>query len=315
MSNTTCPSCKHPVPEDALFCPFCGEAFPRRNEFTCPNCGAIYPSTVPALCRTCGFSFSQSKSAPQGFESFFETPSFPARPPEKNPHDIGQKRAQNQTVSNIYLTTAIVLGVLILISVLVIGGVVFWQMNSGKNNFTLQPAPLSTFTPAVQITQTVTAFPTITEIFTPTLVDLPLFTSTATPTEVPFIDPTYQPTLMTDTPTAFVQPSSCPGAAPQRVSIGDTVLVCTKRDRLVVKVDPGLATEEIIRVYPGSELTIVGGPECADDSSWWLVEVPVNTKAAKHQTELSDFFYTDREYTGWVPEGSDAVDPYYLCEQ
>ena len=111
---------------------------------------------------------------------------------------------------------------------------------------------------------------------------------------------------------------SCPNAAPQRVSNGDTVIVCTKRDRLIVFTEPNTPEhnkDEIFRVYPGSQLLIVGGPACSDDSTWWQVLIRANTKAAFGQTELSDFFYTTHDAIGWVREGSDDKDPYYICKQ
>jgi hypothetical protein len=43
-----------------------------------------------------------------------------------------------------------------------------------------------------------------------------------------------------------------------------------------------------------NHITIVGGPTCADEWSWW--EVRIESGAA-----------------GWVAEGGDEVDPYYVC--
>jgi hypothetical protein len=108
---------------------------------------------------------------------------------------------------------------------------------------------------------------------------------------------------------------SCPGAAPQQVGVGDKVYVCTQTDRLIVKKKAGNDEEEMFRIYPGAELTIVGGPICNDESTWWQVNIPPDTKAAKGNTDKNDYYHIVNEKIGWVREGSDKTDPYYICPQ
>lgn len=88
--------------------------------------------------------------------------------------------------------------------------------------------------------------------------------------------------------------SSCPGAPPQRVVVGEKAYVCTQSDRLIVRNDAGKSNSEIARIYPGTELLILKGPKCSDDWSWWRVR-------------------TDDGLVGWVAEGGDGIDPYFIC--
>ena len=101
---------------------------------------------------------------------------------------------------------------------------------------------------------------------------------------------TLTPTLaITATATPF-----CPGAVPQQVAVGMRAKVCTKQDRLIVRSDPNLTSDELTRLATGTEFDIVGGPTCANSSSWWLIKLSTGK-------------------TGWVREGQDEVDRYFIC--
>jgi hypothetical protein len=95
----------------------------------------------------------------------------------------------------------------------------------------------------------------------------------------------------------FTPVNSCSGASPQRVQVNDTVRVCTKVDHLIVRVDPKQTGTEIRRLNPGETLKVLAGPECADSSLWFFVR--------------SDHY----NIKGWVREGSDNQDPYFICSQ
>jgi hypothetical protein len=92
--------------------------------------------------------------------------------------------------------------------------------------------------------------------------------------------------------------SGCPGARPQRVRVGKQVRVCTREDHLILRQDPRLGGLEIIRVDPGTQLAVLAGPSCADNSSWWKVKIISGSITG---------------LTGWVREGSDEKDPYFIC--
>lgn len=104
---------------------------------------------------------------------------------------------------------------------------------------------------------------------------------------------------------------SCPGAAPQRLVVSDKASVCTKIDRLIVREQPLMSAYEFFRIYPGTTVNVVGGPECAGDSSWWLIEI--NARTTVFFTHKGSDGNLDQTSQGWVREGSDTEDPYFLC--
>ncbi len=112
--------------------------------------------------------------------------------------------------------------------------------------------------------------------------------STSSPTPIPSPTPADTPT-----PTSG-SPSDCPGAPPQRVRVGDRARVCTAYEQLIVRAQPGRGNPELTRLKPGTYVTIVDGPVCANVWSWWKVR-------------------TGSGIVGWVAEGGDEIDPYFIC--
>ena len=88
--------------------------------------------------------------------------------------------------------------------------------------------------------------------------------------------------------------TSCPGAPPQRVSVGMQAYVCTKSDRVRVRENPGATSPEITRLTPGTTFEIVKGPKCSENWSWWRIRTKDGT-------------------VGWMSEGGDDIDPYFIC--
>jgi hypothetical protein len=93
-----------------------------------------------------------------------------------------------------------------------------------------------------------------------------------------------------------LRPTSCPGAPSQQLRVGDRAEVCTKYDRLIIRSDPGLGNSEITRLEPGEYVTVIDGPVCADNWSWWKIRMKTGA-------------------VGWVAEGGDSVDPYFICPE
>jgi len=91
-----------------------------------------------------------------------------------------------------------------------------------------------------------------------------------------------------------VKTATCPNAPPQRISQWDSITICTQQDKVIVRDGPQKSASEVARLAPGTEAYITDGPVCADDWSWWMIQ-------------------TYDEITGWVSEGGDSIDPYYIC--
>jgi hypothetical protein len=91
------------------------------------------------------------------------------------------------------------------------------------------------------------------------------------------------------------QSSQSSGDTPsQRIRVGDRIWVCTAYESLALRTGPGRSSSQITQLEPGTYATVVDGPARADGWLWWQVK-------------------TDSGEVGWVVDGSDEVDPYYIC--
>ena len=88
---------------------------------------------------------------------------------------------------------------------------------------------------------------------------------------------------------------SCPGAPPQRLVVGGRGRVCTRTDSVRLRLEAGRDSAIVASLPPGTEFTVTGGPQCAGSNwSWWQIR-------------------TEDGLTGWIAEGGDATDRYFLC--
>ena len=105
-------------------------------------------------------------------------------------------------------------------------------------------------------------------------------------------------TIMPDTlpihPSPVSNPTSCPGAPKQRMLINQRGYVCTQTDSVRLRNSPQKLASTIVQLAKGIQFTVIGGPSCADNWSWWQVR-------------------TDSGQIGWVSEGGDNIDPYFIC--
>jgi hypothetical protein len=88
--------------------------------------------------------------------------------------------------------------------------------------------------------------------------------------------------------------NSCPGAPPQRMTVNQHGYVCTKSDSVRLRVSPARSASTLVQIVPGTQFTVIGGPSCSDNWSWWNIRLDDGT-------------------IGWVSEGGDDVDPYFIC--
>ena len=88
----------------------------------------------------------------------------------------------------------------------------------------------------------------------------------------------------------------CSGAPPKRLSVGEGATVCTKNDSVNLRTGPNNASSSTHKLVPGAELQVIGGPVCDKQSSFWYWEVR-----------------TESGFKGWMAEGGDSIDPYFLC--
>jgi hypothetical protein len=87
---------------------------------------------------------------------------------------------------------------------------------------------------------------------------------------------------------------SCPGAPAQRMTVHQSGYVCTRSEPVRLRVSPSRAADTLVELLPGTQFTVIGGPSCSDNWSWWYVQ-------------------SDDGATGWISEGGDDVDPYFIC--
>ncbi|MBI5935561.1 MAG: hypothetical protein HY867_17810 [Chloroflexi bacterium] len=109
--------------------------------------------------------------------------------------------------------------------------------------------------------------------------------------------------------------TSCPGAKPFTVKVGDKGYVCTKYDRLIVRYTASMSGSEMLALYPGAEFTIIEGPRCADNFTWWKISIPAGTKYSCSTCARESYGYTTETKTGWVREGWDTKDTYFICKR
>ena len=95
-------------------------------------------------------------------------------------------------------------------------------------------------------------------------------------------------------PNLAICSSSCPGAPPQRMIVNRRGYVCTQEESVRLRDVPARSASTIVQLPTGSQFCVVDGPECADNWSWWLIQ-------------------TDDGFVGWIAEGGDNVDPYFIC--
>lgn len=108
---------------------------------------------------------------------------------------------------------------------------------------------------------------------------------------------------------------SCPGAKyPTRIQADREARVCTKTDRLIVRRSPSMTASEIMSIYPGTYVRVLEGPVCADNFWWWQIEIYAGTTYSLQEYSYNQYSTTNKAYNGWVREGWDNKDSYFICQ-
>ena len=108
---------------------------------------------------------------------------------------------------------------------------------------------------------------------------------------------------------------SCPGAKyPTRIRPGRDASVCTKIDRVIIRTSAGMNESEILSLYTGTTVRVLEGPVCADNFWWWKVEIYPGTTYGLQAYGYDPLGTTDQTNYGWVREGWDEKDAYFICQ-
>jgi len=155
-------------------------------------------------------------------------------------------------------------------------------------------SPFSTAT-AQQITQNsqVSATPNVVRII---------------PTDAPHNDPTD---------TSIPVSVNCPGAIYSQIFVGMHVIICTKYDGVKAKLEPISDVIELFKLYPNNRYEmsymVVDGPVCESNATWWQLLVTQGTIVYEGPQYQNDFYELSKDTKVWVKEGSDNIDPYFIC--
>jgi uncharacterized protein YgiM (DUF1202 family) len=95
---------------------------------------------------------------------------------------------------------------------------------------------------------------------------------------------------------APVEENVCGNAPQKRLRVGANAFVCTAGETVNLRSGPRRSATSIDSLSPGTRLTVIGEAVCDESVSWWYWEVR-----------------TDSGFTGWVSEGGDETDPYFVC--
>jgi serine/threonine-protein kinase len=162
-------------------------------------------------------------------------------------------------------------------------------------------------TEALTNIETLTA-ETITAIINPTEIRLPTPTDPSTPSPIPTNTPEPSATSTHLVPTITREIPVCPGAVRSKIDVNIRAYVCTKSDRLIVRSEPVPEGNPIFQLHTGTIFKVIDGPVCWDSSNWWQILISKNTLVWDGKD-----FYLGSDLTAWVREGSDDIDPYFIC--
>lgn len=243
----------------------------------CSNCGhPVEPGTI--FCSNCGTQLDHFSDLNPKIEPRF----FSHQAQEYTNHNKQRlERGKNKYSLNNKWLLLIPMGMILIILMIVIS--TQKPLNSKQTN---SSSPITQ--PTIERVE-----PNNFSEFQPTITSVPISTEALDQMQPTAVKIT--PTSVENYNTSSTKPiSSCPGAPDQRLTVGENARVCTKSDNVYIRKSPSRESSILTSVAPGAVVKIIGGPECANEWSYWEVEISDGT-------------------TGWISEGGDKTDRYFLC--
>lgn len=113
-----------------------------------------------------------------------------------------------------------------------------------------------------------------------------------TPTVEPTTEPSVEPTTVSSAQSEEAASADCALAAPTRIMIGDKVRVTSN---LHMRSSPDLGNNILQTNLAGSNLEIIGGPECYPYQNgaylWWQVQLDSGTSGWSAEAAINSNFY------------------------
>ena len=248
------------------------------SSFFCPNCGQPIPS-LNCYCSYCGKYIGEQydSNSPQTNVTVKEI--------------IAEEKHKSNQIKIFGGLIALVIIVFVILRM--VGGFDSHELQMEKQVIRKSTKsenmdnPYSNFFPLSARTKTIDS---IDYLFAPEAeMNVDRSTSTSRPkNKIPSLTMTQATKIKTITPT------TCPGAPRQRLEVGEDAVICTRSDNVFLRTGAGKRFSIIRAVSTGTVLKVTGGPRCSDNWSFWAVELPDGT-------------------SGWMSEGGDEIDPYFLC--
>lgn len=91
---------------------------------------------------------------------------------------------------------------------------------------------------------------------------------------------------------------SCKGTMPQEFRVNGKAKVTTEQDRLIVRSSPSTDYVQQFRLYTGTIVTVLSGPDCTGGTSWWYINVTKGTEVFNPVNNQNYLLPSDSE--GWV---------------
>ncbi len=96
-------------------------------------------------------------------------------------------------------------------------------------------------------------------------------------------------------PTLAAQTTTCSSIKPSRLVIGDVARIPPELGsvfRLNIRAAAGRESPVVARLYAGEWITIVGGPDCADNLTWWRIQTDDGRSGWAAESDKGGYYMT-----------------------